>query len=83
MTQSIGPVNSTHRNITIWDDRHRLTYFPGTGEVELFDHADDPYELNNLSDDPACAQKRDELYQKLLKQTVDMTNPHIGRISTW
>jgi arylsulfatase A-like enzyme len=83
MTQSLGPVNSTHRNISIWDDRHRLTYFPGTGEVELFDHADDPYELKNLSDDPAYGQRRDELYRKLLKQTVDMTHPHIGRISTW
>lgn len=36
-------------------DRYKLIHYPETGERELFDLADDPFELHSVHDDPAYA----------------------------
>jgi arylsulfatase A-like enzyme len=37
-------------------DRYKLIHYPETGERELFDLAEDPYELHTVHDDPAYAE---------------------------
>lgn len=40
------------RNISIYDETYRYTYFLDTKEEELYNHKTDPKELNNLVNDP-------------------------------
>jgi arylsulfatase A-like enzyme len=47
------------------DNRHKLIYYPVGNCVQLFDLAEDPDELNDLSQSPAHAEVRQELTQKL------------------
>lgn len=47
-------------------DRFRLTLYPGTHEGELFDLAEDPWELHNRWYDPACKHIKSDLIAELL-----------------
>lgn len=53
-------------------DTHKLILHPETKQVELFDIANDPWEMKNLADDPACSGLKTELFRELVKwqQTV-------------
>ena len=47
-------------------------------EDELYDCELDPYELNNLINDPAYAKVRDELHDKILNWMNDTRDPFRG-----
>ena len=53
---------------TIVDKRYTFTYYPFTGETNLFDRAADPKELCDLSGRPEYA----EIERKYLKDVIDM-----------
>ncbi|MGL1890707.1 MAG: sulfatase-like hydrolase/transferase [Spirochaetaceae bacterium] len=74
---------SNKRNLSIWDKEYHLIYFPNDNTIQLFYHPDDPYELNDCSNLPQYKKTKDELFMKLLKQSVDSLNPNIGRIANW
>jgi len=51
----------------ITDDEWRLTVFDEDGEGQMFDLHEDPDEQHDLYDDPAWADKRSELYERLAR----------------
>jgi arylsulfatase A-like enzyme len=48
--------------------RYRLVYYSHEVGGELYDHEDDPYEMVNRWDDPACSQVRMALLEQLLDE---------------
>jgi arylsulfatase len=48
------------------DGRHKLIWYPAGNRVQLFDLANDPHELRDLSDDAASAAVRATLTERLL-----------------
>lgn len=50
---------------SIRTDRYRYTEWRGTDKVELYDHEKDPYEYDNVADDPAYAETVRELHRLL------------------
>ena len=47
-------------------DRYKLIHYPETGERELFDLAQDPYELHSVHDDPAYAETLEAMEARLV-----------------
>jgi arylsulfatase A-like enzyme len=72
-----------HHNFSIYDEQFRFTLYPATGEKELYDHRQDPYELHNLAGDKAHAETERQLYVKLLEMHCRTDCPSIGRINKW
>lgn len=68
-------------NTTIYTDRDRFTWYPGSDHVELYDHVDDPGETMNLArsqpDRVAAFQRR------IADQTVHSTNLIVNRLAPW
>ena len=66
-----------HPHFGVRTDRHKLIHYYTLGEWELFDLEKDPRELRSVHDDPAYAETRRELEQKLnsLQQQYGDTNP--------
>lgn len=54
------------RSRTLMTERYRLSRY-ATGDVELYDRANDPDELHNRALDPACAGERAALTEQLLE----------------
>jgi arylsulfatase A-like enzyme len=48
-------INSGMHYIT--DGKEKYIYYPGRGEEQFFDLINDPVEMTNLVDDPACADR--------------------------
>ncbi|QUI22214.1 sulfatase-like hydrolase/transferase [Vallitalea pronyensis] len=63
-------VTTEYRNISLYDDTYRYTYYLETKEEELYDHTTDIQELNNLVNDPdvdvteICKTFRGKLLEK-------------------
>lgn len=70
-------------NYTVYDPRHRLTWWPGADWVELFDHAEDPDEARNIAADSARRGTVEELRQAILEHLVHSHLPTVGRVSPW
>jgi arylsulfatase A-like enzyme len=70
-------VHNVHRHFGVRTDRYKLIHYYQLGEWELFDLEKDPRELRSLHDDPAYAQVRKALEQKLgeLQQQYGDANP--------
>lgn len=49
-------------------ERYRLTYYSHEQGGELYDHATDPYEMNNVYEDPQYADARLSLLEQLFDQ---------------
>lgn len=73
------------RNLSILDDIYRYTYYLESGEEELYNHTEDPKELNNLVNDPSsevtslCA----EFKFKLLDQQAKCQSNRFSRYGLW
>jgi len=68
-------------NLSIFDDRYRLTWHPGRQRVELFDHEADPMEWADVgSEQPSV---RDRLLGELRRAFGETVSPRCGRVSTW
>ncbi len=80
-------------NISIYDDRYRLTWYPQTNEFEFYDHETDPFELTNIADcnrpknPPAPFTKGgltfEKLFNKLTKEQTRTCLPRAGRVAVW
>jgi len=80
LSQSIGhSVAST--NLTLMDERHRLSWWPAQQRCELFDHDEDPMELRDLA--AADDGQADAMLGTLQAAHCQTLGPRIGRVSTW
>jgi arylsulfatase A-like enzyme len=62
------PVNAWDRPYTgVRTNRYTYVVYEETGDVELYDRQADPYQLDNLADDPSYAAVRAKLAGKLAK----------------
>ena len=77
------PNEPTERNLTIYDRNHRLTWYPATGELELYDHAIDDAEASNRADDPAYEGIRRKMLGDLTRQIAAYHLPRFGRVAIW
>jgi arylsulfatase A-like enzyme len=60
------------RSDTVVPEDHALAYHP---PVELYDLRDDPWELRNIAEQPACAAVRKTLLQALHRHMVETGDP--------
>ncbi len=68
-------------NLTIYDDRFRLTWWPTCGTVELFDHHDDPDEVRDLGGSGHPDEER--LLAELKERQLRVDNPMLGKVGAW
>ncbi len=71
------------RNHTVYDDCYRYTWFPVTGERELYDHRNDPGETRNLVENASGREIANKLHYRLLQQLAEDYRPTSGRVSIW
>jgi arylsulfatase len=64
---------------TVRDSRWRYTYFPNDSGEQLFDLVADPDEQHNLAGDPACADERNRLRERLLNHVIMQDYPQTPR----
>jgi arylsulfatase A-like enzyme len=57
---------------TLVDQRWRITYYRGVPWGELYDLANDPLEMDNLWDDPAAANAKRELTERLVHKMMEL-----------
>lgn len=72
-------------NFSLITDYYRYTYYPHTGEEELYDHRVDPQELNNLAYE-ATAENRticEKLNHRLLRLHVKYDTRMANIVSPW
>jgi arylsulfatase A-like enzyme len=50
----------------VHDGRHKLIWYPAGNRLQLFDLAEDPWELHDLAGDPGAAAVRDRLASELV-----------------
>ena len=65
----------------IFDGRHKLVAYHGTGLGELFDLEEDPHEFDNLWDSVETAKIKQELLIRLFDAVVLATNEGHPRIA--
>ena len=70
-------------NHTICDATHRLTWYPSSGYVELFDHREDPGESRNMAGLAANKARVESMKQILAERTATFYNPVLGRSGAW
>jgi choline-sulfatase len=73
--------NAGSRATMIRNDRYKLAVYHGTGQGELFDLEEDPWEHNNLWHDPAHRDLRSDLMRRsfdALAGAVDLGPPITG-----
>ena len=72
-----------NRNIAIYDEKYRYSYYLDTHEEELYDHDSDPKELINLADigdenhKEICKKLKDLLFKKHIDTHIGIFN-HYG-----
>lgn len=71
------------RSFTIYDQHHRLSWYPDIDEWECYDHREDPYERQNIIDDFRQTPSFTELRQELIERHLRAQHPNIGRQSCW
>lgn len=69
--------------LSIFDSRFRYSFFPLTGDEELYDHRADPRELHNLAGEAGHADTRKRLHSELLETHARYSQPRGFRFSTW
>ncbi|MFC0392865.1 sulfatase family protein [Paenibacillus mendelii] len=70
-------------NFSLWNDRYRYTWYPATGERELYDHVSDPYETDNIAGMPSIADVERNLHAALLEQHCLTDRPSLGKSAQW
>ncbi|QUI22212.1 sulfatase-like hydrolase/transferase [Vallitalea pronyensis] len=69
-----------YRNISIYDDTYRYTYYIETKEEELYNHIADPQELKNLATNPSdsirkiCDDFKNTLFNKHIESDLGIFN---------
>jgi arylsulfatase A-like enzyme len=84
LTQHFGHGNDPRQiNFTIHESDHRYTYYPGTGERELYDLSADPCELNNLARGGSGGTVEQRMHGRLLEAIARTYAPYSNRVALW
>jgi arylsulfatase A-like enzyme len=75
--------NPQYHNFTVYDETYRFTYYPHTGERELYDNIEDPYEMHNLAGQAEYKDTEQRLYQLLLELHMKTDVPAGGRAAIY
>jgi arylsulfatase A-like enzyme len=68
-------------NNTLYTDRYRFTWYPGSEYTELYDHHSDPGETTNIAEDhPALVE---DFKRRIGDRTARSTNLIVHRLSPW
>jgi len=70
-------------NISVYTDRFRFTWYTITDEKELYDHKEDPHELDNLAKDKKYRNELNTLLYQLMHLQTRTCAPRTGRIPVW
>jgi len=70
-------------SFTIYDQQHRLSWYPRLDEWECYDHRSDPYERQNIIEAFRQTPRFAELRQELQTRHLTATHPKVGRLSCW
>ena len=70
-------------NLTIYDERFRLTWYPAPDFCEFYDHHADPGETTNLASAPETSERLAALKHELMRRALQTTNPILGRLGAW
>lgn len=65
----------TMRQRMIRADGFKLIAYPSANKLRLYNLENDPFEMNDLSNDPSFAKKKDDLWQELLALQKKMNDP--------
>ncbi len=65
-------VTGVNRNISIFDDTYRYTYYINNGEEELYNHKEDPFEYENL-----VTSKPEEYKKQCAKYKATLMQKHL------
>jgi arylsulfatase A-like enzyme len=79
--QSHHVVDRTLDNYTCWDGRYRATWYPHRDEWELFDHEEDPHELQNLAQDRL--EVVEQFRARIAAEHMTWSIPEYGRLDQW
>jgi arylsulfatase A-like enzyme len=74
-------VDRTRNNTTLYTDRYRFTWYPGSRYAELYDHADDPGESGNVVE--RHPDLVNEFKRRIERQTLQSTNLIVHRLAPW
>ncbi|WP_171691375.1 sulfatase family protein [Paenibacillus germinis] len=77
-----GDKPSDH-NFSLWNDQYRYTWYPSTGECELYDHLTDPYETDNIAGTKQAAPIQTAMHLQLLELHCHTDHPSAGKVSNW
>lgn len=69
------------QNYTVYDDRYRLTWYPNTGFVELYDHRDDPGECLNVANQQP--QRVADMQDRIRERLALSYHPILKREGAW
>lgn len=72
-----------YRNLTVYDDVHRLSWFPETDFVELYRHDEDPEEVRDLARTPGAASVVARLRHELAEGVARTWEPSFARVGRW
>ncbi len=78
-------VSGVHRNLSIFDKVYRYTYYVNSGEEELYNHQDDPFEYENLiaTQPEKYRNLCDELKSKLFIKHLECDTGLYNHYSLW
>jgi arylsulfatase A-like enzyme len=71
------------QNISVYDERFRFTWYPISGELELYDHREDPFEVVNVAGDDRYRADVDRLMRQLQELQCLTCSPRAGRVAVW
>jgi arylsulfatase A-like enzyme len=70
-----------YHNFSLVDERFRFTWYPGTGERELYDHVADPHELRNVAGTSLLKDQENAMFEQLLGMHMQTDNPAGSRVA--
>ena len=72
-----------YRNLTVYDDAHRLSWYPDSDVVELYRHDDDPGEVRDLARTAGAAALVARLRHELAEGVARTWEPSFARVGRW
>ncbi|MFO7870752.1 MAG: hypothetical protein R6V03_04895 [Kiritimatiellia bacterium] len=83
MVQAINNFDPGVRNLSLYDKRFRFTWYPEKDERELYDHDNDPLELDNIAGLPEHGRRCEDMLAGLVRMHAGMSQSCTGRVCSW